>query len=594
MDSNYPKMIRVSRIDGFFICVVLVLLIVSWQGLSGPLVFDDLPNLSPISAATPPHYSQFIFGNQSGALGRSVSMATFALNHWLSSGLEPFDLKITNLGIHVANGGLLYCIVLLLLQATHAPNQRRWLALIVSAWWLLSPMNSGVVFYTVQRMALLACFFVLFGLFFYVLWRQRRIGSPTGRAACLVVCTICWPLAFLAKENGVLLPILILIIEIYFFSSNCISNARRLLIPSLLIGSVFIVYCLHSSGFLDYSSRDFTLVERLSTQPLVLGHYIRELLLPASVDVGIFNDDFPIQTTPWNFATLSAAVVIALLLAICIRATDPSLRAIQSGVVFYFVAHSIESTVIPLEIYFEHRNYLPSAGLLLSVVLAVDKALSLLKNPSVLKMALPSCMLIWCSFLTYHKAQAWVSWPSIVANMYQYHPSSVRAGLEMAALLADSNDAQGALGVNERTASYNPQRLLNVGLQRFYIFCLAGTPIAEFEYDTITGLIYPGGLLETSTAFELLLEARQRTECTNVDFNRVTERIAGMVDTSLLRGLLSAEQAWNIEYYLIEYARSVDKLEHVTRRIRHSIDGGNAKAEYYLQDILRNERFEPK
>jgi len=41
--------------------VMTIVLTISWQGLSGLLVFDDLSNLSPIFNETPPNYRESIF-----------------------------------------------------------------------------------------------------------------------------------------------------------------------------------------------------------------------------------------------------------------------------------------------------------------------------------------------------------------------------------------------------------------------------------------------------------------------------------------------------------------------------------------------------
>lgn len=38
-------------------------------------------------------------------------------------------------------------------------------------------------------------------------------------------------------------------------------------------------------------------------------------------------------------------------------------RYLSFGLLYFLIGHSIESTIFPLEIYFNHRNYLPSIGL---------------------------------------------------------------------------------------------------------------------------------------------------------------------------------------------------------------------------------------
>ena len=222
-------MIKAYRHGALLAGIVSVLVLVSWQGLSGPLVFDDLPNLSPLTTDAPPDYRSFIFNNQSGGLGRTVSMSSFALNHWLRGGFRSFDLKITNLAIHVVNG------VLLLLDNSAAvttdPRESMRLGGADRLCVLVAQPDElrGRV-YAIQRVALLACFFVFAGILFYTLWRRGRVASPIGRAACLVICALCWPLATLSKENGILLPVLVLIVEFCFFSRDVYFRALRLLL----------------------------------------------------------------------------------------------------------------------------------------------------------------------------------------------------------------------------------------------------------------------------------------------------------------------------------------------------------------------------
>lgn len=581
---------KAQHCGALLVGVMTILVIISWHGLSGPLVFDDLPNLAPLANdAEEPDYRDFIFGNHAGVLGRSVSMATFAVNHWLRGDLISFDLKITNLAIHIANGALLYFIVLNLLQPTFAPNQYRPIALVVSACWLLSPMNSGVVFYAIQRMALLACFFVFAGILCYTLWRRGQSAPPSVKTATLILCISCWPLAFLAKENGILLPLYLLLIEFYFFASGRSLVALRIIFLSLFVCGCVAVYVLHTHGYLDYSNRNFTLMERLSTQPLVLAHYVGDLLFPAVVDIGLFNDDFPIKKSPWNIATLGYGAVIVFLLAACLScAANSRLRPIWAGVLFFLVAHVAESTAIPLEIYFEHRNYLPSAGLFLAVVLAVNILVMKAQRWRALPIVLPIIVLAWFSFMSYHKATIWKSWPAVVANLYQQHPASVRAGLELAALLVQSDQGAAALRINDLNASYNPERSLNIKLQRFYIYCWTGAPIDDAEYEAISGRVLPAGLRETATAFEALLDIREQRACMNIDFVRVMQRVAKMVDDSLNSGLITTTQAWSVDYFVIEYARLNAQHDLVARRLRRSIEGGNAKARYYSDDVLNN------
>ncbi|MFT4563891.1 MAG: hypothetical protein ACI9BW_003651, partial [Gammaproteobacteria bacterium] len=432
------------------IAVVATLFVICWPGLFGPFVFDDLPNLRSIDFENPPNYIKFIFSNESGTLGRSVSMATFAMNHLVRGGFDSFDLKLTNLAIHIANGLLLYCIASSLFGRALARPQTQWLAFLVAALWLLNPTNVSVVHYVIQRMALLACFFTLIGLLSYVRWRGLAGTGGITRHRYLIVCAASWPLAFLSKENGILLPFLILILEFGFYSVGPTFQRLRWLLVGLLIGGAVSIYVFQTHELLRYTDRSFSLIERLSTQPIVIANYLRDLVIPLSADIGLYNDDFHVYKTPLNTTTIFLSAVFAIFIMFALFAAEhSSLRRILCGVLFYFGAHSIESTAIPLEMYFGHRNYLPSAGLYFALVSAAYAGLSRRVLSQHFAKILAVVPLLWFAFVSYHTSLAWASWPAVVVNQYEHHPTSARAGLAMASLLVESSNAEAAFAVNE-------------------------------------------------------------------------------------------------------------------------------------------------
>ncbi len=78
-------------------------------------------------------------------------------------------------------------------------------------------------------------------------------------------------------------------------------------------------------------------------------------------------DDYPIYSNLWQpeafFAALSISVALAA--AVIYRSR---VSVVSFGVLWYFGGHLIESTTVPLELYFEHRNYLPIMGPIFSLV----------------------------------------------------------------------------------------------------------------------------------------------------------------------------------------------------------------------------------
>ena len=578
---------KIRGADFALIVVIATLIIVCWHGLSGPFVFDDHPNLSTINRSTPVNYHEFIFGNSSGAFGRSISMATFALNHKLAGDFVAFDVKATNLAIHVLNGVSLYAIVIALLSTSRESESASWVALLVASLWVLTPLNTGVVFYAVQRMAMLATLFVFAGILFYFQWRLNVGGKLVRRRVYLLLAIACWPMAVLAKENGVLLPLLILTLEFGFLARGRQFKILRASLIALLVLGCVAIPILDAYAWLNYSNRSFTLIERLSTQPIVIGHYVRDLLMPLNSDIGLFNDDFPIQSSVCNTASIAASASIASVLGLClfVKETSPFRRA-AAGLLFYFGAHSVESTAIALEIYFDHRNYLPSAGLYLSAVLGTAAIVTSSAKTRFLAIALALVTVTWFAVLSYQKASAWQSWPHVVANSYTHHPRSLRAGLEMSSLLMNANNFNAALVVNENNAVHNPTRYLNIQLQKLYLYCVSGLEIPRPEYDALRGSISIGNELGNVTALEILINAKETGQCATLDLDAVIDRIADMVDISLREELLTIRQVWHLEYFVIEHARLAGRFDEVQARLRRSIDSKNPKASFYARDVL--------
>jgi hypothetical protein len=92
------------------------------------------------------------------------------------------------------------------------------------------------------------------------------------------IIAICTLLAILSKENGILLPLYILVLEATFFSGHPRTTVWRiwiwviLVLPLLLVAFYFI--SILDDTLLSYRNRHFTPGERLLTQAVILFDYI--------------------------------------------------------------------------------------------------------------------------------------------------------------------------------------------------------------------------------------------------------------------------------------------------------------------------------
>ena len=179
----------------------------------------------------------------------------------------------------------------------------------------------------------------------------------------------CGLLAGLSKANGFLLPLLVVTLNASVLraptaagtgSHTAMARARLLLatVPALLIVLLLFI----GAGYWgDFAEREWTLSERLLTQPRALWDYLYRLAVPGISATGVFADGYKASSgllTPPSTALAIAALATVAVLAWRCRGSH---LAFSAAVLFFLVGHAMESGILMLELYFEHRNYLPAA-----------------------------------------------------------------------------------------------------------------------------------------------------------------------------------------------------------------------------------------
>ena len=143
-------------------------------------------------------------------------------------------------------------------------------------------------------------------------------------------------------------------------------------------------------------------------------------------------------------------------------------RLIAFGILFFLVAHSIESTIFPLENYFLHRNYLPSIGLCLAIVLVLKPIFEMKFLIRIRKLLIPIYLVI-LSVFSWQTAEIWASSTVMTINDFNQQPGSVRANMQMTQLLVNNGKFLESLEVNKQILDAQPQMGLRSAIQRFYI-----------------------------------------------------------------------------------------------------------------------------
>jgi protein O-mannosyl-transferase len=425
--------------------IALLLAALTWwayaPGLHGPFLFDDFANLPTLGSTGPvdcwPTFWRYITAGSADPTGRPLTLLTFLLDarNWPA---DPYPFKRTNLILHLLNGGLLYALLTRLGHLLDLETPRcRVAALLGSALWLLHPLLVSTTLYIVQREAMLPATCVLAGL---LIWLHGRSQLATGKIAAGAIWSAIGLggfalLGVLAKANGALLPVFALLIELIVLVPRQVVPAGKaqrihhailiifMVMPAMAICAYLTWVGVHGALTGGPALRPWTYAQRLLTEPRVLMDYLHLLWLPRPFSSGLFNDQYRASTSLLHPATTLPAILAVLTLiaaAWWLRRRHPALAL---AVLFYFAGQLLESTSIPLELYFEHRNYVPALLMFwpLGLWLADTRKLETLKR--VLMFALPLSL----ALMTHARAEVWGDVQTQALIWAHINPDSARA-----------------------------------------------------------------------------------------------------------------------------------------------------------------------
>lgn len=440
-----------------YIVAALVAALVFIPGLSGSFIFDDFPNLALLEMLpADPTWGQILALSENGIagfLGRPVSLITFLLQ------ADSFPenagaFKLVNLLIHLLNG-----VLVMGLLALVGANDARFrlgpvFAGLVLLLWLVHPIQVSGVLYVVQRMNLLATFFILLGLTGYLWMRYQYLRQ--ARLVYLVAMALVPVLALVpgifAKENTVLIYAYLAAIELVLAGDKArdprFLKARLLAVGLPLLGIVIGALSVLPGLMAGYDTLSYGPLTRLLTQFVALLSYLLVIFVPRQSALGLFHDDFPVFTSLTVLPVLlsALALIVALVLALRYRRAWP---IFAFAVLWFLAGHAMESSILPLRMYFEHRNYLPLLGPAMAVGLAGQALWHQMTGGRRLAMgAALFAVISWPLLLTLQQA---LLWGDPLEHAYAekfYRPDSRAAHANLVQMLANNGQAETALDIH--------------------------------------------------------------------------------------------------------------------------------------------------
>jgi hypothetical protein len=450
-------------------------------GLRGGFLFDDLVNLDALGATGPVDdwaaLLRYLTSGDADPIGRPLALLSFLIDaqNWPA---PPLPFLRTNLLLHLGNGLLLFGLVRALGRRLDGPGLRTdAVAVLAAGLWLLHPLLVSTTLYIVQREAMLPATFILLGLLAW-LRGDRLFAEGRTRAGAWWMCAGIaggTGLATLCKANGLLLPAMALAIDATVLAAVA-GEAQRpgarwrlvlLWLPTLAIFAFLLSRLHHLSTPIAF--RGWSPAQRLLTEPRVLVDYLMLWFVPRSVSTGLYNDAYQASTSLWSPLSTLPCLLIVLLAPLAAWRWRRRFPALAAAALFYAAGQLLESTIVPLELYFEHRNYAPA----LLLGWPVARALALARWPRRAKLALGGALLLLLAATTWQRASMWGD-PDQLARLWALqNPDSPRAQATLATVESNAGKPAQARARIDRAWRRQPGEL-QLALNYAAVACASG------------------------------------------------------------------------------------------------------------------------
>ena len=551
-------------------------------GFGANQIFDDGPNLELLGNLhdTGTFYDllQFSLNGISSSVSRPLALFSFALQHH-SWPLHTEDLLRVNTLIHLLNGTLLLWCLLIVGQLQQAsgpsPAIPAWSPFVVAGLWLILPIQTSTVLYMVQRMVLLAATCSLIGLLLYLAGRRVALRGRSSAAFCWMTggVGVGVGVGVLAKENAALLPLMILVLDAALLTGVAQPAFARLWRPVFLWLPVLLVLAYLAKTTLDlmpkYDQRAFTLTERLLTEARVLFDYLHTAFAPGPYAARLHFDDYPISTGLLSPPVTLLAIAVWLALVGVAAHWRRRLPLLFFAVFWYLGWHLIESTVLPLELVFQHRNYLALIGPLMGGVVLLW---SVIGQPALLRVRpmIAGAAVVYCVYLVFaalHSITLWGNPLHRAAFWYHSQPDSKRSAHHYAEMLAANAAAEDAATVYQAASEKWPG---DVSFLTAEIALACVTPAATPATPSALRALAErsdANVLAVLSGFLSLVELRSKGTCTRIDDATISAYLQAL-DVPLIR------QAYPASIYALQArgAAATGDFGQASELMRQSVD----------------------
>ena len=294
---------------GVALAVAASFLPVLWNGF---VVWDDDLNLTenPYFRGFGPAPLRWMFTTFHGGHYQPITWLTFALDYTLW-GMDARGYHLTSLVLHVANALLVYRLI-----AALVPDASPGSVAIGALVWAVHPLRAEVVAWATARRDVLAGFFYLLTVLTYLHATRAAVGTGERRRF-LAASLAAFALSLLSKAQGMTLPAVLLVLDVYPLRRLGSGRAARAALveklPYLLVAMASAVVAFPASA--EAARRSLAqhgLAARAAQAAYGLVFYLWKTVLPAGLS--------PVYPLGAGVDPTALVYVVAMLVALALTA----------------------------------------------------------------------------------------------------------------------------------------------------------------------------------------------------------------------------------------------------------------------------------
>ncbi len=388
-------------------------------------IFDDLTQILQNPHIQSCHWPwTFIQNNR-----RPLLYATLAFNFHFD-GFNPVGYHVFNIRVHILASMILFLIVqktFLLPTVSGWLKKDAWILALASALiWLLHPVHTQAVTYTIQRAESLMGMLFLASLYFSIQYLTSRQGY------WLISAGIAAVLCGLTKEVALVLPVIVLFYDLTFFPETFFVAIKRnwLLYATLSFMWLVMIFLYLTTRpeeklTAGFGMQGMTPLLYAANQPSVILHYLHLAFWPDNL---VFDYQWPPVT---QLRMLLPSMTIVATWILVLWTLYRRFRVLSFLCLSFFILLLPSSSIIPLkDLIFEYRLYLSLACTAILGVLGLKYFLERFVHPKSRQAFFVVCVAFICLILgglTYQRNKTYLTQENVWLDVIKKQPGNARA-----------------------------------------------------------------------------------------------------------------------------------------------------------------------